>query len=91
MERLLKGRTYSTSGWQVARYIAFVRCMLVIYASIRDIVGDDETGIDEHKCMIQALVCFISRVMNDENISFDEQMDHIKLFISCCDTFENIT
>ena len=91
MERLLKGKTYSMSGWQAEQYIAFSRCMLVIYSSIRDIVGDDETGIDEHECMIQALVCFISRVMNDENISSYEQMDCIKIFLSCCDMFENIT
>ena len=91
MERLLKGRTYSMSGWQAEQYIAFARCMLVIYASIRDIVGDDETGIDEHECMIQSLICFISRMMNDEGICFNEHTDYIKMFLSCCDMFENIT
>lgn len=90
MERLLKGSTYSMSGWQAEQYVAFARCMLVIYASIKDIVGDDETGIDEHECMIQSLVCFVSRMMNDENISFNEQTDCIKLFLSCCDMFENV-
>ena len=90
MERLMKGRSYTTSGWQAEQYIAFARCMLIIYASIRDIVGDEETGINEHECMIQSLLCLLSRLMNDDNSNEMEHCDYIKCFLSFCDLFENV-
>ena len=33
---------------------------------------------DEHECTIQALVCFIARIMHDDEKCADELMDYIK-------------
>ena len=90
MEKLMRGRTYTTGGWQAEQYIAFARCMLVIYACIRDIVGDDELGIDEHEIMIQSLICFVSRLMHDNETDTSELMEYLKLFLSSCDMFEHV-
>ena len=89
MEKFQRGRTYSLGGWQAEQYVAFSRCILVIYASIRDVVGSDEVGIDEHECMIQSLLCFVSRVMCNECIGTDILLNYIKCFLSSCDLFEN--
>ena len=48
---------------------------MVIYGAICGVMNHGEVGIDEHECMIQTLVYIISRVMNDKNISSDEQID----------------
>ena len=78
MEKFIKGRTYSfLSGWQAEQYIAFGRFLLVIYGSIRDVVGDDELKIDEHECMSQALLCLLSRVMCGEDVSTDVILQYI--------------
>ena len=89
MEKFQRGRSYSLGGWQAEQYVAFCRCILVIYASIRDVVGNKEIGIDEHEAMIQALLCFVSRVMCNERMSRDIILDYIKCFLSLCDLFES--
>ena len=89
MEKLMRGRSYTLGGWQAEQYVAFTRCSIVIYSAITDIVGNDEVGIDEHECMIQAMLCFISRLMSNVPIDSDIQMHYIKLFLSACDAFEN--
>ena len=90
MEKLIKGRTYTTGGWQAEQFIAFSRCTMIIYSSIRDIVGNDETGIDEHEFMRQSLSCFLSRVMNADVTDETLQMHYIKTFLSSFDLFENV-
>ena len=89
MENFTSGRLYSLGGWQAEQYLAFGRCILAVYSCIRDIVGDKEVGIDEHECMIQSFLCFISRIMSDEQIESEELSDYIKCFLSLCDLFEN--
>ena len=89
MEQFTSGRNYSIVGWQAEQYLAFSRCIIIIYSSVRDIVGDNEVGIDEFECMIQSLLCVFSRIMNDEDVDSDELMDYVKCFLSSCDLFEN--
>ena len=88
METFMGGRKYSLGGWQAENYVAFARCMLIIYACIRDIVSDGELGIDEHECMIQSLLRFITSVMSKQNIEIDDISNNIKCFLSACDNFE---
>ena len=90
MEKLIEGRSFTTSGWQAEQYLAFARCTLLVYSSIRDTVGHNERGIDEHEYMCQALLCFISRVMVDDKSSETNLMHYIKCFLSACDLFENV-
>ena len=90
MEKLLEGRTYTTTGWQAEQFLAFARCTLIVYSSIRDVVGHDETGIDEHEYLAQSLLCFISRVMQDEHLDDINQLHYVKCFLSACDLFENM-
>ena len=89
MEKLTKGRNYSIAGWQAEQYVAFTRCILIVYGAVRDVVGDHEIGINEYECMIQALLCFVSRLMCDDTINSNTLLDHIKCFLSACDMFEN--
>ena len=89
MEPFTSGRSYSLVGWQAEQYLAFSRCIIIIYSCVRDIVGDEEVGIDEFECMIQSLLCLICRIMNDESDDSDELMDYVKCFLSSCDLFEN--
>ena len=48
MEKFMRGRNYTLGGWQAEQFVAFSRCITIVYGSIRDVVGDDEVGIDEH-------------------------------------------
>ena len=89
MEKFTKGRNYSLVGWQAEQYVAFTRCILVIYGAVRDIVGDNEVGINEHECMMQSLLCFISRLMCDDHIESSIILNYIKCFLSACDLFED--
>ena len=89
MEKLMRGRSYTMGGWQAEQYIAFTRCSIVIYSAIREVVSDDEVGIDEHECMIQAMLSFISRLMCNDAIDMETLMEHIKIFLSACDAFES--
>ena len=89
MEKFMSGRLYSTGGWQAEQYVAFARCMIIVYSSIRDIVGNDEVGIDEHECMMQALLCMISRFMTGKDVCHMILLDYVKCFLSACDRFEN--
>ena len=54
MEKFTGGRMFTTGGWQAEQYVAFARCSLLVYAAVRDIVGDNEVGLDEHECLIQS-------------------------------------
>ena len=90
MEKFTSGRAYSLGGWQAEQFLAFSRCVILIYSCIREIVTDKEIGIDEHECLIQALLCFISRVMSEEDLEENELLDYIKCFLSTCDLFENV-
>ena len=89
METLTSGRTYSLGGWQAEQYLAFSRCLIICYSAVRDIVGDEEVGIDEFECMIQSLLCFLSRIMSTEKIDSTQLLHFIKSFLSSCDLFEN--
>ena len=90
MEKLIEGRTFTTSGWQAEQYLAFARCTLLVYSAIRDTVGNNEKGINEHEFMCQALLCFISRVMVHDQSDETNQMHYIKCFLSACDLFEHV-
>ena len=90
MEPLVKGRTNTSGGWQAEQYLAFARCSLIVFSSIRDIVGNREVGINEHEFMSQALLCFLSRLMHDDDVESDEQMHYIKCFLRACDLFEHV-
>ena len=90
MEPLVKGRSYTAGGWQAEQYLAFARCSLIMYSSIRDIVGSKEVGIDEHEFMSQSMLCFLCRVMQDKGIDREEHLHYIKCFLSACDLFEHV-
>ena len=90
MEPLVKGRTYTSGGWQAEQFLAFARCSLIVFSAIRDIVGNREVGINEHEFMSQTLLCFLSRLMHDDATKSDEQMHYIKCFLSACDLFEHV-
>ena len=89
MEPFTGGRSYGLGGWQAEQYVAFSRCLLLLYGSIRDIVGDSELGINEFECLIQALHCLICRLMSNDESESIFIMDYVKNFLSCCDSFEN--
>ena len=89
IEKFTSGRSYSLGGWQAEQYLAFARCIIIFYSSVRDIVGDTEVGIDEFECMVQSLLCFLSRIMSDFEFELNELLDYIKCFLSSCDLFEN--
>ena len=89
MEPFMRGRSYTLGGWQAEQYIAFTRCIIVVYSSIRDVVGDNEVGIDEHECMIQALLCLISRLMTLKEVDSSSLLRFIKVFLSSSDMFEH--
>ena len=89
MEKFMRGRNYTLGGWQAEQYVAFSRCISIIYSSIRDVVGDDEVGIDEHECLTQSLLCLISRLLGDDDVKEDTLYTYVKVFLSACDVFEN--
>ena len=89
MEKFMRGRNYTLGGWQAEQYVAFARCIVVVYSGIRDVVGDDEVGIDEHECLTQSLLCFISRFLCVDDINESVLLTYIKIFLSACDAFEN--
>ena len=89
-EKFMSGRNYSLGGWQAEQFVAFARFSLIVYASIRDVVSDDEVGIDEHECMIQALLCLLCRLMSDDIINSNELTEYVKCFLSAMDTFEYV-
>ena len=60
-----------------------------LHTFIRDTVGDDETGINEHECMFQVLVCVIACIMHHEGTSANEKMKYI-IFFNSCDLFKKI-
>ena len=88
MEPFMRGRSYTLGGWQAEQYVAFTRCIILVYSAIRDVVGDDEVGIDEHECMVQALLSLICLLMSDDDIDSSLLLKHIKVFLSSCDMFE---
>ena len=89
MEPFMRGRSYTLGGWQAEQYVAFTRCIILYYSAIRDVVGDKEIGIDEHECMIQSLLCLISRLMSEEEFEPAIILRFVKVFLSSCDMFEN--
>ena len=85
----MRGRSYTLGGWQAEQYVAFTRCIILLYSAIRDIVGDTKVGIGEHECMIQALSCSISHLMCDMDVESTLLLKYIKIFLSSCDMFEH--
>ena len=63
---------------------------MIVYASIRDVVSDSEVGIDEHECLIQALLSLLCRLMTNQHIHSFELSEYIKCFLSAIDTFEYV-
>ena len=88
IERFMRGRNYTLGGWQAEQFVAFSRIICVIYGTIQDIVRDDELGLNEHECMIQALWCMIMRLMTNTNDHELLVINYVKIFLSACDMFE---
>ena len=88
LETFSGGRNYTLGGWQAEQYVAFSRCILILYSAVRDIVGASELGINAYECLIQSLHCLLSRLMSDDESESMLILDYVKCFLSCCDTFE---
>ena len=89
MEKFTSGRLFSLGGWQAEQFIAFARCSIIVYSAIRDLVPNEEVGLNEHECMIQSLLCLVSRLMCSNSVSYETLLEYTKHFLSVCDAFEN--
>ena len=89
LECLTGGRKYSLGGWQAEQFLAFSRCILILYGAVRDIVGNSELGINQYECLIQSLYCLLCRLMGDDESESIHMNEYVKCFLSCCDAFEH--
>ena len=80
LETFTSGRKYSLGGWQAEQFVAFSRCILILYGAIRDIVGNSELGINQYECLLQSLYCLLTRLMGDDESESIYIKDYVKCF-----------